>query len=387
MRNINIKRVKFTIYSDKTDDYINNELIIRGFIKDKIDFNPMKSKDREKLSKLLLNYLDLVEQNVELRDDHLQFSNQKSYEFERLERILAESEQTNNNSAKEIEQYKHKIHSLEQSLKEEKDTHKTTRHQLSLSKSLTQSISKQNNQDLKRRQAEQDKRSGVSLSGPTTSAQSDDLLDRALLQSKHSEVKLTQENAQWRDLINDLGGHLSELATDATRRVELLTEQTISIDNPSNKPPRATLSAINQTKDRLILYVNVLKTSIKRLSGQKTFNFVDDYDFDKLDVIRQDYITIKANIDQLFKGTVGTLKRNQDETSEGFKPRRSNRLNLSDLTTNYEDNQNNEDDDKVVDLQDTRPTKITKIDHRRSSTRRPSAAAGNSKLAEARIRG
>lgn len=349
---------------DKTYKHLNDEFISRGYLNYPVEFNKLNHPNQ--LSKLLFNYLDLKGYNLELEDKLRQQDNNNDYEFNRLSNLLVDSNQLNSSKDKEIAQQAATIESLQSQLSEQLQQHKQTRHQLSLSKSVSQSIQKQNIQDLKRRDQ------GGSHESSTSSDSS--LFERTLYQSHQSQIKLTQENAQWRDTINEIGAELSNLTIETTKRVELLTGNVIHIDDASNsKPPT------KQTKERMLLYLKTLKHSMKLLSGQKTFNFVDDYDFEKIDALKSDYESLRMELDAL-GGSLGNLDSGSvlQDTNTNYKPRRSSRLNLSDLQAEQKD---------VVDDDLPRPRKVPKVSISQSHKRRPSAAAGSSKLAEVRVRG
>ncbi|EOR02123.1 hypothetical protein J056_003799 [Wallemia ichthyophaga EXF-994] len=362
---------------DKTYKHINDEFISRGYLNNPIEFN--KLSNPSELSKLLFQFLDLKADNLELVDKLKQQDKNNDYEHTRLAGLLADSNQSIILKDQQLAQQSATIDSLQSQLSDHSHLLKQSRHQLSLSKSVTQSIQKQNIQDLKRREVHG---TGAGTSNGDSHSDSS-LFERTLYQSQQAQSKLTQENAQWRDTFNLIGSELSDLTTETTKRVELLTGNVIHIDDSTNsKPPT------KQTKDRLLTYLKTLKHSMKLLSGQKTFNFVDDYDFEKIDVLKSEYLSLKSGLDGLSGASMapvalGGVDTNiaslQDTQSESdFYPRRSTRLNLSDLQAEQRDVVEDEIRPRKA------PRKAVKVSSSQSLKRRPSAAAGTSKLADVR---
>ena len=328
-----------------------------------------------------------------MNEKNNELESKNEFEIERLKNMLNDKDKVIDQQSQQLNTLKSKFHSVELELKDEISNHKQTKHQLSLSKSVNQSIKDQTNRDLKRNNNSNSSSKVKPVSVNVTTADEDDIMNKALMQSHQNQFKLNNENGQWREIINEVGNKLNELAQSSSNKVETLTGNNILDDynvniNNFNKPFHSTLK---NSKEKLNFYLKVIDKGVKMLSGQKTVTFVDDYDFDKVDILKEELENLKKELFDILDikhSNIGNKEAesgrklnvndtiNELEESENFKPRRSNRLNLSELTTNND----------VEHNVNERPRKIPKVTGTNSNVRRPSAAAGAGKLAATRMR-
>ncbi|TIA92910.1 hypothetical protein E3P99_00344 [Wallemia hederae] len=340
-------------------------------------------------------------------------SNNFEYEKNRMSNLLADSNLQIAEQDKALAAKDALIEKLQEQLGEQGLQLKQARHQRDLNKSVMHNIQKQNQME--------SRRSGGGGSGSGSHGADDkdanpDSTLSALYQVQNDLNQVTKENAEWRGTFNDIGAQLCKLTVDTVDRVQKLTGEVVTMDqlNNSAKPSK-------QTKQTLLQYLKTLRNSIKLLSGQKTFDFVADYDFEKLDKLREEYEVVKKGIEGLMGVGVGvginvgvgvlqdknSSSKEPTKESTSFKPRRSNRLNLSDLRGEgrVEDTDTREDRDTLDQDMPAPPRKVQRVTtsvgpsrpvtysssgarstSQASHKRRPSAAAGTSKLAHVRAR-